>query len=115
MPGAQVLLNPRLFLARCMAAGLCALALAPTAARAGGPKYMAGVSFFDPAAMGPCPAHGRCAQAEMLATQAATATSTLDGTVTFAPASLPGVATNMLGLAVTGNSGSVNIAVAQHP
>jgi hypothetical protein len=63
----------------------------------------------------PCPAHGRCAQAELLATQAATATSALDGTVTFAPASLPGVATNMLGLAVTGNTGSVNIAVEQHP
>jgi len=63
----------------------------------------------------PCPAHGRCSQAELLATQAATATSTLDGTVTFAPASLPGVATNMLGLAVTGNSASVSVAVEQHP
>ena len=63
----------------------------------------------------PCPPHGRCAQAELLATQAATATSALDGTVTFTPASLPGVATNMLGLAVTGNSGSVNLAIEQHP
>jgi hypothetical protein len=63
----------------------------------------------------PCPAQGRCAQSELLATQAATATSALDGTVSFAPASLPGVATNMLGLAVTGNTGSVNLAVAQHP
>jgi hypothetical protein len=62
-----------------------------------------------------CPAHGRCAQSEMLATQAATATSALDGTVIFAPASLPGVATNMIGLAVTGNAGSVNLAVEQHP
>ncbi len=63
----------------------------------------------------PCPAHGRCAQSELLATQAATATSALDGTVTFNPAGLPGVATNMLGLAVTGNTGSVNIDVEQHP
>ncbi len=63
----------------------------------------------------PCPAHGRCAQTELLAAQAATATSALDGTVTFAPASLPGVATNLFGLAVTGNTGSVNIAVEQHP
>jgi hypothetical protein len=63
----------------------------------------------------PCPVHGRCAQAELLATQAATATSALDGTVTFAPASLPGVATNMIGLAVTGNKGSVNVMVEQHP
>jgi hypothetical protein len=63
----------------------------------------------------PCPAQGRCTQAELLTTQATTATSALDGTVNFAPASLPGVATNMLGLAVTGNTGSVNVAVEQHP
>jgi hypothetical protein len=63
----------------------------------------------------PCPAHGRCAQAELLATQAASAISALDGSVTFSPASLAGVATNMTGLAVTGNSGSVSIAIEQHP
>jgi hypothetical protein len=63
----------------------------------------------------PCPAHGRCAQAELLATQAASAISALDGTVIFSPASLAGVATNMTGLAVTGNSGSVSIAIEQHP
>jgi hypothetical protein len=63
----------------------------------------------------PCAVHGRCAQAELLATQAATATSALDGTVTFSPASLPGIATNMVGLAVTGNTGSVSIAIEQHP
>jgi hypothetical protein len=63
----------------------------------------------------PCPPHGRCAQSELLATQAATATSALDGTVTFIPASLAGVATNMLGTAVTGNTGSASIAVEQHP
>jgi hypothetical protein len=62
----------------------------------------------------PCPAHGRCDQAELLATQTATATSALDGTVAFAPASLPGVATDMLALAVTGNSGSASIAIEQH-
>jgi NADPH:quinone reductase-like Zn-dependent oxidoreductase len=61
------------------------------------------------------PAHGRCAQAELLATQAATATSALDGSVTFSPASLANVATNMTGVAVTGNSGSVSIAIEQHP
>jgi len=63
----------------------------------------------------PCPAHGRCAQSELLATQAATAISALDGTVAFAPASLASVATNMTGLAVTGTSGSVSIAIEQHP
>jgi hypothetical protein len=63
----------------------------------------------------PCGLHGPCIMGTLLATQAATATSALDGTVTFTPASLPGVATNMLALAVTGNAGSVNLAVEQHP
>ena len=63
----------------------------------------------------PCGLHGPCVMGTLLATQAATATSALDGTVTFTPASLPGVATNMLALAVTGNAGSVNLAVEQHP
>jgi hypothetical protein len=51
----------------------------------------------------------------LLATQAATATSALDGSASFTPASLPGVATNLTALAVTGNAGSVNIAVEEHP
>jgi hypothetical protein len=63
----------------------------------------------------PCAAHGVCAPAPLLATQSATATSAIDGTVAFAPASLPGVATNLLGLAASGNSASVNISVEQHP
>jgi hypothetical protein len=63
----------------------------------------------------PCPPQGRCAQAELLATQTATATSALDGTVTFIPAALPGVATNLLGLAASGNSATVGIAVEKHP
>jgi hypothetical protein len=63
----------------------------------------------------PCGPHGRCAQAELLATQTATAVSALDGTVTFTPAYLPGVATNLAGQAVTGNTGSAAIAIEQHP
>jgi hypothetical protein len=63
----------------------------------------------------PCPPHGRCAQTELLASQAGTAISALDGTVTFTPASLPGVATNTLGLAVTGNTGSLSLAIERHP
>jgi hypothetical protein len=63
----------------------------------------------------PCGLHGPCVQGALLATQAATASSALDGSVTFTPASLAGVATNMLGLAVTGNAGSVNLAVEQGP
>jgi hypothetical protein len=63
----------------------------------------------------PCPAHGVCAPAPLLATQSATATSAIDGTVAFTPASLPGVATNLLGLAAAGNSATVSVAVEQHP
>jgi hypothetical protein len=63
----------------------------------------------------PCPAHGRCDQPNLLASQAATASSALDGTVNFGPASLSAVSTNLLALAVTGNTASVNIAIEQHP
>jgi hypothetical protein len=63
----------------------------------------------------PCATHGVCAQAELLATQTATATSALDGTVMFTPVGIPGVATNVVGVAVTGNSSSVNLALEIHP
>jgi hypothetical protein len=62
----------------------------------------------------PCAPHGRCAQSELLATQVATATSGLDGMVTFTPASIPGVATRMLGVATSGNTASVAINIEQY-
>ncbi len=63
----------------------------------------------------PCPPHGNCDQSELLATQTATANSALDGTVSFVPASLPGVATNLVALAASGNTATVNIAIERHP
>jgi hypothetical protein len=63
----------------------------------------------------PCSPHIVCTQGTLLATQSATATSAIDGSVTFLPVSLPGVATNLLGLATSGYSAPVNIAVEQHP
>ena len=63
----------------------------------------------------PCAPHGACASAPLLATQAATATSALDGTVTFSPAALSGVATNLVGLAASGDTATVAIEVEQHP
>lgn len=63
----------------------------------------------------PCPPHGRCAQAQLLASQTAAATSAVDGTVTFAPAVIPGIATNVLVVATTGNAGVVSAAIEQHP
>lgn len=62
-----------------------------------------------------CGAHSVCAPAALLATQTATAASALDGTVSFAPATLPGVATNLVGLAASGNTATVNIEIVQHP
>jgi hypothetical protein len=62
-----------------------------------------------------CPPHGRCAQSQLLARQTSTAISSLDGTVTFAPASIPGVATQLVGLAASGDSSTISIAIEQHP
>lgn len=63
----------------------------------------------------PCPAHGRCAQAQFLGSQTAIATSGLDGTVSFTPASLPGVPTNLVGVAATGDTSTIAVAIEQHP
>jgi hypothetical protein len=63
----------------------------------------------------PCSPHTVCTEGALLATQAATAASAIDGSVTFLPISLPGVATNLLGLAASGYTATVNIAVEQHP
>ncbi len=63
----------------------------------------------------PCPPHGRCAESQLLAHQTSAAVSTIDGTVSFAPASLPGVPTKLIGLAASGTSSTVSIAVEQHP
>ena len=63
----------------------------------------------------PCPPTGRCANAPLLATQTAVGISTVDGTVTFTPASLPGIPTNLAALAATGNSSTVRISIEQHP
>jgi hypothetical protein len=63
----------------------------------------------------PCSVHGACPPAPLLATQTTTAASALDGTVTFIPASLPGVATNLIGLAASGNTSTLAINVEQHP
>jgi hypothetical protein len=83
----------------------------------GNPMAGGNVTFYQAlyAWAPPCPARGRCAQTELLTAQVANAVSALDGTVTFTPAVLPGVATNLVGLAVTGNAGTASIAIEQHP
>jgi hypothetical protein len=62
-----------------------------------------------------CPPHGRCAQPQLLSTLSLTLTAGLDGTVTFIPLSKPGVVTNLVGLAATGNSSSLGFSVEMHP
>ncbi len=63
----------------------------------------------------PCSPHAVCAEGALLATQASTATSAVDGSVSFAPISMPGVATQLTGLAASGNTSTVNISIVQHP
>ncbi len=62
-----------------------------------------------------CPAHGRCAQGELLSTQVANATSGIDGSVVFAPTSLSGTPTQMVGVAATGAVSTLSVTVEQHP
>ena len=63
----------------------------------------------------PCSPQGRCAAAELLATQTSIAASSIDGTVVLTPASLPGIATNLVGLAATGNVSTAGVSIEQHP
>ena len=62
----------------------------------------------------PCAPHAPCVPGALLATQSGTATLAIDGSVTFAPASLRGVATELQALAISGNSSTVNITIDQH-
>jgi hypothetical protein len=63
----------------------------------------------------PCSPNVVCRPGALLATEASTATSAIDGSVTFVPAALPGVATNLMGLAASGNTSTVNISIEQNP
>ena len=63
----------------------------------------------------PCALHAVCTQGALLAAQSATVTSAVDGTVNFTPASMPGVATNLEGVAASGNTSTVDVAIEQHP
>jgi hypothetical protein len=62
----------------------------------------------------PCAPHALCPPGALIASQSSSATSALDGTVVFTPASLTGVATRLLGLAASGNSSTVSIDIEQH-
>ncbi len=63
----------------------------------------------------PCPPHGRCAEAHLLARQTTTLTSALDGTISLVPLTLAGVPTSLSGIATTGNTAALSFQVEQHP
>jgi len=63
----------------------------------------------------PCEPHVVCAPGVLLASQSASATTAIDGSVTFAPLSMPGVASNVLGISATGNAATVGVVIEQHP
>jgi len=62
-----------------------------------------------------CSLHTVCKAGALLSSQAASATSALDGSVTFTPVTLPGVATNLQAIAVSGYTATIPIAIEQHP
>ena len=129
-----------------MSLAVAFLALIPSQLVAGGPKYVAGVNFFNPGVVGqpvrwqsglvqyfvdqgPLIAAVDHQQATamvdaaaavwsaspLLATQVATAISALDGTVVFTPASMPGIPTSLVGVAATGNSSTLPVALERYP
>jgi len=83
----------------------------------GNPMAGGTVSFYQSlyAWSPPCPARGRCVQPALLARQTSVATSGLDGTVSFIPASLAGVPTRMVGIAATGAASTLSVQIEQHP
>jgi hypothetical protein len=62
-----------------------------------------------------CSAHTVCSTGALLSTQSSAATSALDGTVSFSPASLPGVATTLHALAASGSTATVAATVERRP
>jgi hypothetical protein len=62
-----------------------------------------------------CNPHVVCPPSVLLSIQAGTATSGIDGLVTFTPATIPGVATNLQAIATTGNTAVLPIAIEHHP
>ncbi len=63
----------------------------------------------------PCAQHSVCPPSTLLASQSSTATSAIDGTVAFSPATLPGTSTSLIALAASGNTATISVAIEQHP
>ena len=82
----------------------------------GNPRAGGSVSLYQAlyAWTPPCSPHMPCVEGALLASQSATAISAIDGSITFSPASLPGVATLLQGLALSGDSSTVTVNIEQH-
>jgi hypothetical protein len=63
----------------------------------------------------PCQTEGLCPQTQLLATQATTSVSAVDGSLSVAPLALAGVPANLEGIAVAGAVSSVNFNIEMHP
>jgi hypothetical protein len=63
----------------------------------------------------PCPTHGRCDQAPLLATQQSVITSAVDGSASITPLVSPGNATNLRGVVTIGNTGFLEFSIVTHP
>jgi hypothetical protein len=63
----------------------------------------------------PCAQHTVCPPGTLLASESSTATSAIDGSVSFSPATLPGISTSLIALATSGNTATIPIAIEQHP
>jgi hypothetical protein len=83
----------------------------------GNPMANGSVSFYQAlyAWTPPCEPHAVCAPGVLLASQTATTTTSIDGSVSLAPMSMPGVATELVGIAATGNTATVGVAIQQGP
>jgi hypothetical protein len=83
----------------------------------GNPMANGTVSFYEAlyAWTPPCEPHAICAQGVLLASQSATGTTAIDGSVSFTPLSMPGVATDLVGIAATGNTSTVGVEIQQGP
>ena len=81
----------------------------------GNPMANGTVTFYQAlyAWTAPCEPHAVCAQGVLLASQSATATTAIDGSVSFTPLSMPGVTTELVGIATTGNTSTVGVAIQQ--
>jgi hypothetical protein len=63
----------------------------------------------------PCNPHVVCPAGTLLSAQSTTATSGIDGLVTFSPVTMPGTPTSLQAIAAAGNSATLPIVIEQHP